>query len=294
MGAVPRVRANGIEIEYESIGDPSAAPLLLISGLGSQLIGWDEEFCGTLAARGFRVIRFDNRDVGLSTWFDAKGVPDIAAAAAGNPQPVYALDDMAADAAGLLDALEIRAAHVVGASMGGFIAQLVALNHPDHVLSLTSIMSGPNGADEVPPAPDGAAVLLLPAPPTREQRIEQSLFVIRALRGSRDPLDEEYERAKAARAIDRAYHPAGYARQLVAILAAPSRVARLRSLRLPTLVIHGREDILIPPENGRIVAGAVRGARLMEVDGMGHDLPKSVWPDVADAIAELARQAAQC
>ena len=294
MGAVPRVRANGIELEYESIGDPSAAPLLLISGLGSQMIGWDDDFCRTLASRGFRVIRFDNRDVGRSTWFDASGVPDVAAAAAGNPRPVYTLDDMAADAACVLDALEIPAAHVVGASMGGFIAQLVALNHPEHVLSLTSIMSGPNGADEVPPTPDGAAVLMLPAPPTRDQRIEQSLFVTRTLRGSRDPFDEEYERAKAARAIDRAYHPAGYSRQLVAILAAPSRVARLGSLRLPTLAIHGREDVLIPPENGRIVAGAVPGARLMEVDGMGHDLPKSVWPEVADAIAELARQAAQC
>lgn len=294
MGAVPRVRANGIEIEYETVGDPSDAPLLLISGLGSQMIGWDEEFCRTLTARRFRVIRFDNRDVGLSTWFDASGVPDVAAAAAGNPRPVYTLDDMAADAAGLLDALGIPAAHVVGASMGGFIAQLVALNHPEHVLSLTSIMSGPNGADEVPPAPDGAAVLLLPAPPTREQRIEQSMLVTRTLRGSRDPLDEGYERAKAARAIDRAYHPAGYARQLVAILAAPSRVARLRSLRVPTLVIHGREDILIPFDNGRIVAAAVPDARLLEIDGMGHDLPKSVWPQVADAIAELARQAAQC
>ena len=292
MGAVPRVRANGIEIEYESIGDPSAAPLLLISGLGSQLIGWDDDFCRTLASRGFRVIRFDNRDAGLSTWFDASGVPDIAAAAAGNPRPVYTLDDMAADAAGLLDALEIPAAHVVGASMGGFIAQLVALNHPEQVLSLTSIMSGPNGADEVPPTPDGAAVLVLPARPTREQRIEQSLFVTRTLRGSRDPFDEDYERAKAARAIDRAYHPAGHARQLVALLAAPSRLARLRSLHAPTLVIHGKEDILIPPENGRLVAGAVPGARLMEVDGMGHDLPKSVWPQVAEAIAQLARQAA--
>lgn len=294
MGPVPRATANGIELEYEVFGDPTAAPLLLISGLGSQMIGWDEEFCQTLAARGFRVIRFDNRDVGLSSWLDASGVPDLAAAAAGHPHPVYTLDDMAADAAALLDALGIPRAHVVGASMGGFIAQLVALNHPEHVLSLTSIMSGPSGPDQVPPTPEGAAVLLLPAPPTRERRIEQSLDITRALRGSRDPFDEEYERAKAARAIDRAYHPAGYVRQLVAILAAPGRVARLRLLRMPMLVVHGREDILIPPENGRIVASAVLGARLIEVDGMGHDLPKSVWPEVADAIGELAHQAAQC
>ena len=294
MGPVPRATANGIELEYEVFGDPSAAPLLLISGLGSQMIGWDEQFCEALASRAFRVIRFDNRDAGLSTWLDSGGVPDIAAAVGGRARPVYTLDDMADDAVGLLDALGIPAAHVVGASMGGFIAQLVALNHPGRVLSLTSIMSGPNGADQVPPAPDAAAVLLLPAPPAREQRIEQSLFITRTLRGSRDPLDHDHERAKAARAIDRAYHPAGYARQFVALLAAPSRVPRLRSLRMPTLVIHGREDTLIPPENGRIVATAVPGARLLEVDGMGHDLPRSAWPEIADAIAALAVQATRC
>ena len=258
MGPVPRATANGIELEYEVFGDPSAAPLLLISGLGSQMIGWDEEFCKALASRAFRVIRFDNRDAGLSTWLDSSGVPDIAAAVGGHARPVYTLDDMADDAVGLLDALSIPAAHVAGASMGGFIAQLVALNHPGRVLSLTSIMSGPNGADQVPPAPDAAAVLLLPAPPAREQRIEQSLFITRTLRGSRDPLDEERERAKAARAI------------------------------------HGREDTLIPPENGRIVATAVPGARLLEVDGMGHDLPRSAWPEIADAIAELAVEATRC
>jgi len=195
---------------------------------------------------------------------------------------------------GLLDALGIPAAHVVGASMGGFIAQLVALDHPEHVLSLTSIMSGPNGEDQVPPAPEAAAVLLLPAQPARDRQIEQGILIRRTLVGRLDPFDEEFERARAARAVDRAYHPAGYTRQFVAILAAPSRVERLASMAIPTLVIHGLDDTLIPPQNGRIVAAAVPGARLLEIEGMGHDIPRSAWPRVADAIADLARQTARC
>lgn len=277
MRCVPRAKANGIELEYDVLGGTNAAPLLLIAGLGSQLTGWDDDFCATLAARGFQVIRFDNRDVGLSTKFEAG----------------YSLDDMAADAAGLLAALEIRAAHVVGASMGGFIAQLLALNHPERVLSLTSIFSGPNGDDQVPPTDKGTEILLLPAQPTREARIEQSIYVRKALAGSLDRLDEEREYARAARQVDRAYYPAGYARQLAAIVAAPSRIERLRSLRVPTLVIHGLDDILIPPENGRIVAAAVPGARLVEIEGMGHMLPERVWAMVAGEIASLARHAVE-
>lgn len=294
MGPVPRATANGLELEYDVQGDPDGAPLLLVSGLGSQLIGWDEGFCNVLVSRGFQVIRFDNRDIGLSTFLDEAGPGDIAAAMAGNARPAYTLDDMAADAVGLLDELGIPAAHVVGASMGGFIAQLIALDHPEHVLSLTSIMSGPNGRDQVAPTPEGGAVLLLPAPPTREERIAQGMAVRKALMGPRDTFDEEYERVRATRAVDRSYHPAGFSRQLVAILAAPSRLERLRSLDVPALVIHGLADILIPPENGRNVAGAIPGARLMEIEGMGHDLPERVWPEVADAIAELARQSTRC
>ncbi len=290
MGRVPRAKANGMELEYEILGEPAGAPLLLISGLGSQLIGWDDDFCTTLTSRGFRVVRFDNRDIGLSTHLDAAGPADIAAAVAGDPKPVYRLDDMAADAAALLDALGIPAAHVVGASMGGFIAQLVALNHPDHVLSLTSIMSGPGGQDEVPPTPEGTSVLLTPVQPAREQRIRQAVWARRMLKGPLETFDEEYEVARAARAIDRDYHPAGFGRQFVAVLAAPSRVERLRSLRVPALVVHGLDDILIPPENGRIVAAAIPGARLIEIEGMGHDIPRSTWPRIAGAIAKLAGQ----
>jgi pimeloyl-ACP methyl ester carboxylesterase len=259
-------------------------------GLGAQMISWDEGFCAQLADRGFQVIRFDNRDSGLSSWMKDAGPPDVLAALSGNPQPAYQLDDLAADAAGLLDALNIREAHIVGASMGGFIAQLIAINHPEKVLSLTSIMSGPGGMDEVPPKPEGAAVLATSPPDTREGRIEQSMSIRRVLLGSGDAFDEVLERARAARAVDRAYYPAGVGRQLVAIMAAASRLERLNNVRVPTLVVHGVDDVLVPVENGRLVAHAVPGARLIEIDGMGHDLPKRVWPQVADAIAELAQQ----
>ena len=273
---MPRANANGIEIEYETFGDPSGAPLLLIAGLGAQMISWDEDFCGLLASRGFRVIRFDNRDVGRSTWVEA----------------AYTLDDMAADAAALLESLDIPAAHVVGASMGGFIAQLVALDHPDRVLTLTSIMSGPSGEEHVQPTERGRAVLFVPAPETREQRVEVGVWAKKELLGPADPFDDAYERARIARAIERAYHPAGFVRQLQAIAAAPGRLERLGSLRAPALVIHGDADILVPVENGRNVAAAIPGARLVEIEGMGHDVPRRVWAQVADEIAAIARQSA--
>src|SRR5258708_9614938 len=192
-----------MELEYETLGDRAAEPLLLVAGLSQQLIGWDDDFCSQLADRGFHVIRFDNRDCGLSTWMEEAGPADIAAAYSGNAKPAYQLDDLADDAVGLLDDLGIGAAHVVGASMGGFIAQLVALNHHDRVLSLTSIMSGPGRHDEDAPKPDGAAVLMTRPPATREERIEQAMSLHHALLGSRDPFDEAYERARATRAVDR-------------------------------------------------------------------------------------------
>jgi pimeloyl-ACP methyl ester carboxylesterase len=273
---MPRAWANGIELEYDTFGDPSGPPLLLIAGLGMQMIGWDDEFCGLLADRGFHVIRFDNRDVGLST----------------RPETAYTLDDMAGDAVGLLDALGIRAAHVVGASMGGFIAQLVALDHPDRVLTLTSMISGPNGEDQVPPTAEGTAVLTASAPQTREEQVALGLHSKRTLLGPLDPFDEEWERPRIERAIERAYNPAGFMRQLVAIMGAPGRLERLRSLGVPTLVIHGDSDILVPVENGRNVAASVPRARLVEIEGMGHDVPRRVWERVADEIAALARESA--
>jgi pimeloyl-ACP methyl ester carboxylesterase len=289
---MPRAHANGIDIEYEEFGDPKATPLLLVMGLGAQMISWDDAFCEQLAARGFRVIRFDNRDSGLSTRMEAAGPPDLASALNGDPRPAYTLDDMAADAVGLLDALGIEAAHIVGASMGGFISQLIAINHPGRTLSLTSIMSGPSRNEGgVPPTPEAAAILFAKPPATREESIEMSLTGRRAWVGSSDPFDEAFERAKVMRSVQRAYYPVGTGRQLLAVLAAEPRLERLHGVRVPTLVIHGQDDILVPIENGRMVAAAVPGARMLELEGMGHDLPRRVWPQVIDAVVETARKA---
>lgn len=288
---MPRLKANGIEIEYETFGDPDAPPLLLIGGLGSQLLSWDEAFCEQLRDRGFYVVRYDNRDAGLSTKMEAAGEPDLMAAFTGSPNPAYQLDDLADDAVGVLDGLGIGISHIVGVSMGGFIAQLVAINHPDRVLSLTSIMSGPGGSDAVAPKPEGAEVLMRVPPATREGRIEHGLWVRKALKGSADPFDEAAELKRVEMSYNRSYYPVGTGRQLVAILAAESRLEKLSHVKAPTLVIHGTDDVLVPVENGRSVAAAVPGARLLEVEGMGHNLPEKAWPQVLDAIEELARQA---
>lgn len=288
---MPRAPANGITIEYETFGDPAAPPVLLVMGLGAQMISWNDEFCELLAGRGFHVIRFDNRDCGLSTWMDEAGPADIPGAINGEAAPAYTLDDMAADAVGLLDALRIPAAHVVGASMGGFIAQLAAINHPERVLTLTSIMSGPAHPESAAPTHEATAVLFVPPAATREERITQDMWIRRVLMGPADPFDEQVERARAERGIDRAYHPAGTGRQFAAVLAGEPRLERLRGLRVPTLVIHGLADILVPVENGRAVAAAVPGARLLEIEGMGHDLPKRVWPQLLDEIVALSARA---
>ena len=286
-----RLTANGIEIEYETRGDPKNPPLLLIMGLGAQLITWDEEFVEQLADRGFYVIRYDNRDSGLSTKMESAGPADIAAAYSGNPQPAYTLDVLADDAVGVLDALHISAAHIVGASMGGFIAQLVAINHPEYTLSLTSIMSGPGGHDAIPPTPEAGAFLVGRPGPNKAEIIEFAIASRKILGGEGNPFDVELERAKAERAYERSYYPAGFGRQLVAILAAKTRIPALRELKVPTLVVHGADDPLVPPENGRRVAAAVPGARYIELEGAGHNLPPSSWKLVVDAIAENAKQA---
>ena len=286
-----RLKANGLEIEYEVHGDRKNPPMLLIMGLGAQLITWDDGFVHELVKRGFYVIRYDNRDSGLSTKMESAGPADIAAAYAGNGQPAYTLDDLADDAVGVLDALHIPAAHIVGASMGGFIAQLVAINHPDHTLSLTSIMSGPGGHDAVPPTPEAGAFLVRAPGPTRNEIIALGVESRHVLAGVDNPFDVEAERAKVERAYDRSYYPPGFGRQLVAILASHTRIPALKSVKVPTLVVHGADDPLVPPENGRRVAAAVPGARYLEFAGAGHNLPPSTWSDVADAIADTARQA---
>jgi len=286
-----RLKANGIEIEYETTGDAKAAPMLMIMGLGAQLKSWDDGFCRDLADRGFYVIRYDNRDAGLSTKMEAAGRADLAAAYTGHPNPAYTLDDLADDAVGVLDALGIRAAHIVGASMGGFIAQLVAINHPDRVLSLTSIMSGPGGEDAVLPTPEASVVLTQKPGTTRDERIALAVLARRVLVGEGNPFDVEKETRRAELLYERSYYPLGFGRQLVAILAARSRLPALAGVKVPTLVVHGIDDPLVPIENGRRVAAAVPGARLMELEGTGHNLPERHWPALADAIAETARQA---
>ncbi len=289
---MPRAQTNGIEVEYDTFGDPSAAPLLLVMGLAYQMIEWDERVCRLLAERGFWVIRFDNRDVGLSTKLDHLGLPDVMAALAGNPVPLYTLDDMADDAVGLLDALGVAAAHVVGASMGGMIAQLIAINHPERVLSLTSIMSTVGGPAVVEADSDVRLALLSPPGQNREERIEHSLALRRLINGRGLPFDEDEARRRATLAIDRSFHPEGALRQVIAIAAAPDRAPALCRLRIPALVIHGEQDPLVPPENGRQTAAALPGGRLLMIPAMGHHMPPPVWPEVLEALVEVTAKAA--
>jgi pimeloyl-ACP methyl ester carboxylesterase len=289
---MPRATVGDLEIEYDTFGDPSAAPLLLVMGLAYQMIEWDERVCQLIADRGFWVIRFDNRDVGLSSKMDHLGQADILSALAGNPTALYSLDDMAEDAAGLLDVLRVRAAHIVGVSMGGMIAQLLAIHHPDRVLSLTSIMSTVGGPDVVQAEESVLLALITPPGPTRDERIEHSVALRRVINGAGLPFDEDDARRRASRAIDRSYHPDGALRQLMAIVTAPDRAPRLRELRMPTLVIHGEQDPLVPPDNGRQTATALPDARLMMVPAMGHHLPERVWPDVLEALVEVTGKAA--
>jgi pimeloyl-ACP methyl ester carboxylesterase len=283
---------NGMQIVYETIGDPANTPLLLVMGLGMQLIHWDRELCDRLAERGFWVIRFDNRDAGLSTKVDAP-VPDVRRAMLGlRVGAPYLLSDMAEDAAGLLDHLGVEAAHVVGASMGGMIAQELALRHPERVLSLTSIMSTTGERRAGRPKLRVMSTLMRRAPHDRQGFIDHFVRLFRLIGSRGYPYDEERIRELAAATYERDHDPAGTGRQLAAILASGDRTERLRSLRLPVTVIHGREDPLVPLRGGKATARAVEGARLIEIPGMGHDLPQPVWPTVIDAIAETAARAA--
>ncbi len=266
--------ANGITIEYETFGDPTSPPVLLIMGLGGQLIMWDEDFCTALADAGFFVIRYDNRDVGLSTWFD--GVP-------ANPPP-YSLGDMADDAAGLLDALGVPAAHIVGASMGGMIAQTFAISHPERTLTLTSIMSTTGDRTVGQPTPEALAAIMVERPTTRDEAIELALKVA-AITGSPGyARDERRERERLEQSYDRAFHPEGFQRQLAAIMTQPDRTEALGGVKVPTLVIHGTADTLVTPSGGEATANAVPGAKLTLISGMGHDLPTELHAEIVDEL----------
>ena len=285
-------RVNGMEIAYERMGDPSNPPLLLVMGLGMQLIHWDLELCQQLADRGFHVIRFDNRDAGHSTKVDAP-VPNVRRAMLGlRVDAPYLLRDMAEDAAGLLDHLGLPAAHVVGASMGGMIGQTLAIEHPERVLSLTSIMSTTGERSVGRPKLRMMGLLMRRAPREKEAFVEHFVGVFRAIGSPGFAFDEERVRRHAVEAYERDNDPAGTARQLAAILASGDRTPRLRELRVPTTVIHGRKDPLVPFRGGRATAAAIPNARLIAVPGMGHDLPREVWPQLIDAVVEMAGRTA--
>jgi len=294
----PRIaRANGIDICYEIFGDANAEPMLLIMGLGAQMIHWDDDFCRRLAARGFRVIRFDNRDIGKSSKMSGgKRLTPIELLKLRLLKiPVaapYKLSDMAQDATGLMDVLGIKSAHLVGASMGGMIAQEIAILFPQRVRSLTSIMST-TGNSKDPPTREAAAMLMAPPPATREEYFARFAQTWKILRVGSFPQDEALDRARAERTFERGLNPAGVGRQLRAILASGSRKQRLASVKAPTLVIHGTVDPLVRPEAGEDTAASIPGAKLLMIEGMGHALPIPMWPQIIDAIDKHAHGAAK-
>jgi pimeloyl-ACP methyl ester carboxylesterase len=295
---MPSVKANGIVLEYEAFGSGEHEPILLISGLGVQMIRWAVPFCEALAEQGYRVIRFDNRDVGLSTHF-ADVVPDLAAvanaAARGEPtQAPYTLYDMADDVIGLLDALQIDRAHVVGRSMGGMIAQIVASEHPLRIRSLTSIMSSTGNPSLPQAAPEAMAVLTQrPPPPSKDEEafLAHNVRVARVIGSPGFPFDEEANRSQALAEYRRAYNPAGFGRQIAAMVATGDRRARLNAILAPTLIVHGDADRLIPLAGGKDTAANISGAELMVIEGMGHDLPPELYQTVVLAVARNAQRA---
>jgi pimeloyl-ACP methyl ester carboxylesterase len=286
---LPIVKSNGIEICYESFGDDDDPVMLLIMGLGEQLIAWHDGFCEILAGHGFRVIRFDNRDVGLSTWLDEYGDVDVGGLFTGDLSTVrYGLPDMVADTAGLLADLGVSRAHLVGASMGGHIAQQLAIDNPQLVASLASIMSS-TGDRTVGESSIEDPFALLPVPDAdREAAIAADVALYRLIGSPGFATSDEELTRRAAAKFDRAYHPAGTLRQLAADATAADRTEGLRTLRMPAVVIHGDSDPLVGPSGGRATAEAIPGARLLMIPGMGHDLPEAAWHLIADAIAANA------
>lgn len=277
---MPRAKNGQVELEYESFGDESAPAILLINGLGSQMTRWPADFCEKLAARGLRVIRMDNRDTGLSTWF--------------KPGESYALSDMAADAVAVLDAAGVAKAHVAGVSMGGMITQLVAIEHPDRVLSITSIMSASGAPGTLDPTPEAGAVLNTPPP---DPKADFEAFLDFAVRNGETIGSPSYPwppgalRERAAAEYARAFNPTGSARQMGAIRTDGDRTLRLAALAIPTVVLHGADDPLIKPFGGEATAAAIPGAELRIVPGMGHDLPPALHALFIDAILAAAARA---
>lgn len=283
---------NGLELEYETFGNQEDPAVLLVIGFAQQLLAWDVGFCRQLADRGFYVIRFDNRDVGLSTKMTSLGRPSIPAIFGGDPSTVtYGIEDMAEDAAGLISALGVGSAHVVGVSMGGMIAQALAIRHPDRVKSLVSIMSTTGDPSVGQQTPAAFAALAQRPPTEREEYIEHGLRVWQVLRSPGFPHDDARTRALVAAAYDRSFFPEGAVRQFAAILTQRDRTKALRDLKVPVAVIHGADDPLIDKSGGEATASAVPGATLTIVPGMGHDLPVAMWTKIIEAIVETASRA---
>jgi pimeloyl-ACP methyl ester carboxylesterase len=276
---------------YEGFGDPDDTPLLLIMGLATQMIAWHEDFCDQLAERGFYVVRFDNRDIGRSTHFDFHPPTVKQMLTRRLPPEQYTLSDMAEDTAVLLQKLELAPAHVVGASMGGMIGQVLAAEHPEVVRSLTSIMSSTGSRFQGQPALSVYRYLLRPPPRDRDGYIQRSAEIFGLVGSTGFDRDEAYVRERAGRSFDRGFDIRAGGRQLGAIIASGDRTNLLKSIEAPTLVIHGSVDKMIRPSGGRATAKAIPGARLMMIEGMGHDLPRGAWPQIVDAIAENARAA---
>ncbi len=290
-----RVKANNIEINYDTFGDRKNPALLLIMGLACQMILWKDEFCQNLASKGFFVIRFDNRDIGLSSKMLDLPIPNImrliAALQQGeHPEVPYKISDMAKDAIGLLDALQIKKVHVVGVSMGGMIAQQMAIEYPNRIKTLTS-MSSTTGNPRLPQAkPEAMAVLLTPPSPDKTKNIEDSVKSWRVLHGSKYPFPEQYIRERSEKVFNRNFYPAGIGRQFAAILGSGSRNRLLKDLQIPTLVIHGDADPLIPIEAGKDTANSIPEAKFLIIDGMGHTIPDEVEPQILEAIIENAKK----
>lgn len=285
-------RVGELELCWQETGEQADPPLLMIMGLGAQMILWPDELCETIAARGFRVIRFDNRDVGRSSWLEGSPSASIQAALRGEvPSGAYTLSDMAGDAAGLLEALGIDTAHVVGASLGGMIAQTLTLEHPERVRSLGSIMSTTGSRDVGQASPAGLQGLTTVPPRERGGYIEALVNTRRLIGSPGFPYDAERTRRIAALGWERGYNPAGTMRQTLAIIASGDRTPRLGEIEVPTVVIHGEDDPLIGVSGGKATAAAIPGAELVLIPGMGHDLPAGVWDRVADAVARNAERA---
>lgn len=293
------VKTNSIQIAYDSFGRETDEAVLLISGLGTQMIRWTDSFCGKLSERGYRVIRFDNRDAGCSTHLSQYSPPDfsglVAVLMAGRrPDVPYTLYDMAADAVGLLDELSIRRAHIVGRSMGGMIAQIIASEKAERVLSLTSIMSSTGNPALPQAAPDVMAMMMRPAPdPASDMEgfVLHALAFARRIAGAEDLFDEKAHRAIIIEELKRSYDPGGTARQIAAIAVTGDRRSQLAAIKVPTLVVHGSNDPLILPACGRDTAASIHNAEFMLIDGMGHDLPLALHEKIIEGIDRTARRA---